>query len=373
MHFFILSVLDTGARSTRGGGCSDVAHEPRPASVTPPRHAIAASLPFGPKANRQFDFGDVLGGSGSTLIHEFEILNSTGHAVKLISAINAKPCCGEIESFQPGILTSGEKASLKIKLKLGQIGQISHRALIETDLESVPVLEFWTLASSHPRFSIVRAGADPDQETSGDIRILIGREYRGDYKFISLGSPAEPAEELEDVEISSVLAARWVGSSQERLLENGLSERSRLFSVAVRSGELGRHTSEIAFSRSGRILTRTMFDWATQPTIVASPSGLIISSAVASKSYSIRLASTHQTEFSLRSIRCTLPSVEVKVARNRADRSYDLLVRHAPAGSGGDPATGVIIVETSDSWQPTVKIGVYVSMSGGRDEGETTK
>ncbi len=116
-----------------------------------------------------------------------------------------------------------------------------------------------------------------------------------------------------------------------------------------------------------------MFDWATQPTIVASPSGLIISSAVASKSYSIRLASTNQTEFSLRSIRCTLPSVEVKVARNRADRSYDLLVRHTPAGSGGDPATGVIIVETSDSWQPTVKIGVYVSMSGGRDEGETTK
>src|SRR5579883_974602 len=87
-------------------GCSD-SNPGTSASRERLTPTVATAIPeaaFGGKEARTFDFGHVIGGPGRTLIHHYQITNMAGRPVRLLRAINSKPCCGEIERFEAATL-----------------------------------------------------------------------------------------------------------------------------------------------------------------------------------------------------------------------------------------------------------------------------
>jgi hypothetical protein len=345
-------------------GCSDSSPETfRPRATSSPKGVTAQ---FGRNDEREFDFGHVIGGAGRTLVHNYQIVNRSDRPIKLVRAVNGKPCCGQIEEFQPGMLDPGQSTTLRVKVKTEQLGSISHRALVETNADGTPVLEFWTLANAHPRVRMIEAG-DPKQAETVRTHFLIGEEVPRKLSLSSLGTTLEPPEDLDSVEIACNLPARWTGAARLEPLTNGLQERRRDFSLLVKAGDPGQHSIEVKFTKHAVVVETTTVTWTTQPLIKASPPGLILSSNQTNQAYRILVTSSNKTRFTIKQVRATLPDVEVSAERNAGDQSYSLSVRRHHTVNTKTSRTGEIVVETDSPQQPLLKVGLYLPTGGVHD------
>ena len=336
---------------------------------TPPRDRSdlreSPTTPFGDLADRRHDFGAVVGRPGRTLTHAYLLTNSTSGPVKVLQAVNAKPCCGDV-AMGPATLEPGQSATLEVTVRVGgSIGPLSHRAIVETDHPAAAQLEFWTLADVHPRLRI--------EEADQDLPALRpGATERREFAALAYGTADDPPIDLDGPMFRSDLEADWSGPAEDSPLANGLVERSRPFAVALEAGaEPGLRTGELRIvDRGGEFLLGYPLRWEVVPAIKATPSGIVITPSSTVRDPKILLQAQDGRAFRVLGVESDLPGIVAEPPRPESGATQVLRLAIEPGpGNAGRP--GTIAVTTDHPDQPRIDLTVYVSGSvSSRSEAE---
>lgn len=245
----------------------------------PPTQALVQSdplpnedrSPLGGDDGRRFDFGQVIGAPGLRLTHVFPLRNSSDRPVKVLRALNAKPCCGEVEPMQPTTLQPGETAHLKVTVHAGTtIGVLQHRTLVEIDDPNAPPLEFWTLATVHP-------GARIEASHQGVPDILAGRSAALDFTVLTYGTKAHRPLPLGDSAVQSPLSLAWASAATEHAIDDGVIERSRSFTLHLKANDdPGPKSSVLRVVDSGTVVLDHPVRWEVIPPITQTPKMVVL-------------------------------------------------------------------------------------------------
>lgn len=215
--------------------------------ITPP----SVDHPLGPESDHRHHFGSAVGRPNLRLTHEYLIKNRSSKPVKILRSVNAKPCCGDVESIGPKSLAPGESIALKVTLRLGETsGPLQHRALVETDLPGETLLEYWTTADILARVRV-------EEKTEKFDPLLPGQSARREFVAFAYGTTADPPVRLDDSTLKATSGVVWAGPVSERELEGQIIERSRPFTIELKAeGEPGSRIENISLADGKEILWR---------------------------------------------------------------------------------------------------------------------
>ena len=197
---------------------------------------------FGDEASRRHDFGAVIGRPGLTLRHAYPLVNQTDGPVRILRAVNHKPCCGDV-ALEPTTLGPGEAATLEVAIRVNQaLGPIAHYAVVETDHPGAGQLDFETTVHAYSRARIEGSGRSFPS-------LLPDEEARHRFVASSCGTSDAPSLSLGDGDLESALAIRWDGPAEEREIDSGMTERSRPFSILLPAdGRVGPRAEDIVLN-----------------------------------------------------------------------------------------------------------------------------
>lgn len=336
------------SRQAVGGGAESSVSASR---VSRPVAEIAhAAPPLGGAEERRRDLGVVVGGPGRTRDQTFSLVNRSRRPVRLLRAINAKSCCGEVLSLSPTVIRPGEAASLAVRIKLGQtIGSLSHRALVETDHPDAPSLEFWTLADVRPRARI-------EESAEPSTRLFPGMEASRGFTLVALGTATDPPMALDDAAIRSPLPIKWVGPAADEPLDGGVIQRTRPFEVGLKAGvAVGPRIDEIRFVVGDEVLLNHVFRWEVSPAIRATPGGIVAPATAEVHTVKILLSAQDGRPFRVTGVGPKPEGVEVKSAVAKPAKAHTILVVITP----GAARVGKAVIQTDHPSQSTVDVAIY--------------
>lgn len=227
--------------------------------------------PLGGADDRRFDFGQVIGTPGLKLTHVFRLTNGSDRPVKILRALNAKPCCGEVEPMAPTTLRPGETGNLKVTVHAGSaIGAIQHRALVEVDDPDSPPLEYWTFVTVHPGVRI--EAAQP-----GVPEIRAGRAATLDFTLFTYGTETHRPLTLGDSAVQSPLSLAWGAAATDHTIGGGVTERSRGFTLTLKAdNDPGPKSSVLRVVDSGAVVLDHPFHWEVVPPITETPKMVVL-------------------------------------------------------------------------------------------------
>ena len=314
---------------------------------------------FGDDTGRRHDFGAVIGHPGLTLRHAYPLVNTTDGPVRILRAVNHKPCCGDV-ALKPTTLGPGEAETLEVFVRVGEtLGPLGHFAAVETDHPGAEALEFVTTVTAHPRFRIEREGeAMPT--------LLPNEDARRTFVAFSYGTRDDPPPPLDESAIESALAVEWLGPAERRSLDGGVTEGSRSFSVLLTAaGVVGRRAEEIRLIEGGEIALRYPLRWEVIPAIRASPPGLVVSHAAGSTDRRVLLHSGDGRAFRIEGVESDLAGLDIQAESvgSKCAHIVEISIRPGPDNAG---KAGRVSIATDHPGQPLVEVAIYIS--GGTDD-----
>ena len=311
--------------------------------------------PAGADSSRRFHFGSVVGRTNLKLPHDYTITNRSDRPFKILRSINAKPCCGEVEPIAPKILAPGESITLKVTVRIGEtLGLLRHRALVETDLPTDSVLEFWTTADVLPRVRV--------EEVAGDLHPLFpGQSARRRFTAIAYGTATDAPPELDDSTVRATSGVIWEDAARERRLDNQILERTRHFAVELKAGgKPGSRIEDISVVDGKNILWRQQLAWEVASSLKATPPGIILSQPSGVTEEKVVIRSVDRRPFSLLGIESNLPGVSARAGDGGAQAVHVVRVKIEPSPGNAGHA-GRVMIKTDHPNQPVVIVSVFVS------------
>jgi hypothetical protein len=275
--------------------------------------------------------------------------------VRILQFINAKPCCGEVDSTEPKTLAPGESITLKVRVKAGEtLGPLSHRALVKTDLAESSELEFWTLADVIPRARL-------EETTQKATSLFPGQSARRDFVAFSSGTKAEPPLTLDDTTVKASTGLTWGGPATESRSEGGIVESRRPFTIELKAdGQPRTCHVDISIVDGTSILLRRLIDWEVASCLKASPPGIIVTDRSERTETNILIRSVDDRAFALSEATSSLPGVvaEFKGSERHGIHVVRVKIESGPANRG---KTGQVTITTDHPSQRIVRVSVFVS------------
>jgi hypothetical protein len=310
---------------------------------------------FGGQAERQHDFGLVIGSAELKLSHSFNLTNTTGRSVRLLRAVNHKPCCGDVR-FQPTTLSPGQEAKLEVTIRIGESTEpFSHLTVLETDHPSFPRREFYVFARPHPHFRL-----DPDDNNKA-LAVTPKSSIVASFIAFAYGTQSQPPISLGEATVASDSKATWCGPSRDRVMENGLIERSRPISLSLRGdGDPGDRISTINVTHGSETLGASNFRWEVVPGIKASPSTLLLTHGSDSRRRIIWLRSQDGRPFQVVDVSSSVPGIRGTITEKGAKLVHNLGVTIG-LEPGNSTRWGQLTIKTSHPSQPIVKMTVFIA------------
>ncbi len=358
MYLFVLSVLAisvAGCDQAPMPGIPNVAHSPVPKDVRVP-------IPFGDSAARTHDFGSIPGYAGLRLTHRYPMTNGSDRAVKLLRAVNGKPCCGDI-GFEPVTLEPGGTAWLEVILRVGGGDEpLSHFASVATDHPEAQVLEFRTSAQPRPRFVIERADESTPSVKLGETKeiSLVARSF---------GVKDRPPVDLDRLKFESDITVEWDGLSSETKTPEGSVERTRKARAILKAaGTPGQRITTVGIRHDDETIPVPPLTWQVEPVLAFEPKALILLVSESAVEKTITLSAGDGKPIEITDITSDMPSLKLQAERSEMSPAQSIRVSFDPKVIV-KARTGTITVTTTHLSQPVATVGVFLTRPSTADTG----
>jgi hypothetical protein len=304
------------------------------------------------EADRQHDFGAVIGRPGRKMVHRYRLANTTRHDVKIVDVINRKTCCGIIRVGTLA-LRPGDATDVEVTLVVGErFGEVTYETEVVTDLSSDPNLVLRTTATAIPA---VRVEEVSPQGGTILIGIGTGEPKRAEFRVFASGTPTEPPVDLGRVELRSTIKVAWVGPKEEGPSDDGLRVETRRFAAWLDpAGTPGERTAEILFQDGKQVLHRHDVSWEVVSPITASPKMIVMRPG--ERDRRVIIHSRDRRPFRITRIECKAPGIQVR-AGNAAALTQTVEVEGVPRPESGQ---GVVTVFTDHPAQGRVELPFVV-------------
>ncbi len=255
----------------------------------------------------------------------------------------------------PTTLHPGQRVGLEVTLKVGESTEpLSHLAVVETDDPEYPTREFFTFAKPHPRFRLEPKGAQ-------SIVLAPSATFAASLIAFSYGMASESPPSLDEAVLASDAGPEWVGPSRERVLDDGLIERSRPLTVQlVGKGDPGERLTRIHVSLRGETLGMAALHWEVTPGIKAAPRALLVNSASAVTLQTITLRAQDDQGFEVVELSSDLPGIRNETMDPGLRTVHVVRVAIEP-GRENVRRWGKLTIKTTHPTQRIIKIPVFVT------------
>ncbi len=301
-------------------------------------------------ADRQHDFGAVIGRPGRTMEHRYRLSNATARPVEILQVVNRKRCCGIVRADRMRIEPGGT-ASIDLTLVVGdKIGPVVHEAEVVTDCPTEESIVLRTTALASPAFRV------EELSSAGDAPIFAGGEPRRvELRAIVAGDAAEPPADLGRASLRSTVAVTWLGGQESEEDDGGLRVRSRRLAAMLDAEKLGRASAEILILDGEKILLTHAIRWEVVSPISSSPKVIVMKAEGGDLRASLH--SRDKAPFRIVNVDCDAAGVEPRPQAGPAALVQTIRFDGAPRGG---PSRGVISVTTDHPAQKKVEIPYVV-------------
>lgn len=311
---------------------------------------------FGTETERVHDFGTVIGSPGLKLTHKYPLKNTTNKPLRIIQAINQKPCCGDVE-LNPGIIQPGESVDLLVTIRVGENTEpLSHLAIVQTDSPQFPTREFYTFVKPHPRLLM-------EQDSDSIPIVFPGESKRQRFTVRAFGNTETSPIDLNSIEIVSDEAVEWVEPVQEAQNKTGLSEFTRKFDLILKNSENpGLKTTSINIKQGKNVLLGKNFQWEVAAILKTEPKALFISMIDGNNPHKVSISATDGYEFEIKNIQSSHSNVKVVEPQKIKSASHEVNIDVGKISSS-DNRVGTIEFETTHPRQAVVRLGFFITES----------
>lgn len=311
---------------------------------------------FGNDAERVHDFGTVIGSPGLKLTHKYPLKNTTNKPLRIIQAINQKPCCGEVE-LNSGIIQPGESVDLLVTIRVGENTiPLSHLAIVQTDSPQFPTREFFTFVKPHPRILI-------DQDSDAIPVIFPGETKRQQFTVRAFGNTETSPVDLNSIEIVSDEAIEWVEPVQEAQNKTGLLEFTRKFDLILKNnGKSGLRSTSINIKQEKNVLLGKNFEWEAASLLKTIPKVLFISMKDGNKSHKVSINAIDGNKFEIKKIQSSHANLTVPGPPKIKSASHEVNIEVGTISSS-DKRAGTIEFETTHPHQAVFRLGIFITES----------
>lgn len=335
--YLFLSILAGCDGSARSGDATGSASDANPTLIA--------------EADREHDFGRVIGSLGRTVEHRYHLTNRTQLDVRIMNVVNRKACCGLVRAV-PLTLRPGDGTVVDVALLVGdRFGGVVHEAEVVTDSADEPSIVLRTMARAVPPIRV-------EEEGTSHRTVLVGSpEPRvAAFRVYASGTSAEPPVDLDGLELRSTVSVAWAGSTESCPADAGLGVHSRRFTVTLNSaGPPGGRRAEVVLRRGEQVFWRQVVTWDVVSPIVASPKMLALRPG--RTGYSVVLRSQDRKAFHVERIECKTAGFRVRALNPTAAFSQTIALEGVPPPS---QRRGVITVFTDHPMQRILELPFVV-------------
>jgi len=287
------------------GGCGDESSAPQlKTSDAETRPSLIA------EADRQFDFGDVIGKPGQKMDHRYRLVNPSRLDVKLVEVVNRKSCCGLI-TVGKQVLHPGDATDVTVTLVVGdKFGGVVHETEVVTDLPTDASIVLRTSATAHPAFRFEEiASPESEGEASGGFT----KPRRAEVRVFATGTAADPIADLDRLELRSTIKAEWMGSKEPVRSDDVLKiESRRLTAWLDTAGPTGDRRAELLLCEGAKVLAKHVVAWEVVSPIAISPKIIVIMPG--KRDYQTLVQSRDHKAFRITKIECRTPGLKAHAA-----------------------------------------------------------
>ena len=306
---------------------------------------------LGLTTDRKYDFGKCLISPLLNLTHQYPVRNNSNQPIKLLRALNQKPCCGDIK-FDPVTLQPGESHHLTVALKHNQSNNaLSHLAIIETDHPQLQFIEFYTFADPQPMFLLERG-----DDTITKVRI--GESKRVALNFHCYGDAKNKPIDLDRIRVETDLGFEWVGPIAQISNRDGFLETIRKGELVFKGqGSSGSRISAVQVKDHDKTLYNENFAWEVDQILKINPTVLMLSSQGSNKENAIVINSLDGKAFKVTEIIPDLPDLKVGKLVQIDPSSYSFVVQFDEKPSS--TRSGVIKLMTTHPHQASLALSYF--------------
>jgi hypothetical protein len=298
-------------------------------------------------ADRQYNFGAVIGRPEQKVDHRYRLINAAQHDVKIVNVINHKTCCGIVQVGN-SVLRPGETTDVVVTLVVGdKFGEVVHETEVVTDQASDSNIILRTTAEAIPAFRI------EEQSSSAEPIVMGTREpRRAEFRVFASGTETDPPANLDRAELRSTIKAEWVGAKTLNPSEDGLSVESRAFTALLDgTGSPGYRKAEILLQDGKQVLDRYVVSWEVVAPIVASPKVIVLSPG--KREYHFVIRSRDKTSFRVTRIECGDPGLKPGAANPTSAVTQTVELEGVPEKGSRQ---GVVTVYTDHPAQGKIEV-----------------
>lgn len=302
-------------------------------------------------ADREHDFGPVIGRPGQKMDHRYRLANATGRDVAIVDVINRKTCCGIVQAVAK-TLRPGETTVIVVTLVVGdRFGGVDHRTEVVTDQPDEPSIVLRTTAQAYPAFRV-------EEPASNKEAIFTGSGPRmAEFRVVATGNTAEPAADLDRLTLKSTATVEWTGSKEAAPSEvEGLTSESRRFVARLDPSEgPGAHRSEVLLLDGDQVRFRHILEWTVETPLSASPRMIVLKPGQGS--LRVLIQSRNKKPFRVDRVESATPGVRGRAASAAVALAQMIEIEGAPPS---DVKKGTLTVVTDHPAQPTIELPFVV-------------
>lgn len=309
----------------------------------------------------QYDFGLLLAGSETKLVHTYKLTNISFKGVRILGVENRKPCCGEVATVEPQTLEHGQALEVPVTLKLGVgSGEVLRHAVLQVDGNDNSI-SLITRATSQSRIAMIAVQPEIDLLNLGETRSV-------EYFVYSYGTQSIPCLNLDDMEIRSELPTKWV-DKVERLGTSGrhiFEHRRRLAVTLPAASEPGRRSYMLFIQdHAGLIVGRQQIVWTVLNQLETTPTGLIFAANSAIGDHKqVVLRSRDDEPFKILGTESSLTNISIET--DQLQKTTHRIKVANFNDTSLNAKIGELKIRTNHPKQPNVTISVYVTGRDGR-------
>ena len=162
--------------------------------------------------SRSHHFGAVVSRPGLKLKHDYRLLNTSNHDVRVVEMVNRKPCCGEVRVGKT-LLHPNDAADVEVTLAVKQeFGDIVHDTIVMTEPAQPEELLLRTMAKAYPAIRIEEV-----TPANGIVLLSSDKPKPVEFRALAYGSRAQ-ARRLTWTAWSSARQSKSIGSGPRRKL-----------------------------------------------------------------------------------------------------------------------------------------------------------
>ncbi len=221
-------------------------------------------------STEELNLGLVLA-QGQILQHHFTLTNRSERPIRLLTASSSFPCCSSIGPI-PGTIPPGGEAKVPVVIKTqNKSGPLRIGFTVTTDSSVAPVSHFGITVRLIPEWQIEEIGQNTDSLSIGESGKRI---YRITCRRMESSGLCLPESVTEGGPLRAVLKAE----TQATNISGDLIESNCEVAVdLLPSPQTGRRQGEILFKWLNGLTRGHVITWNVKPSLIASPSGLVIS------------------------------------------------------------------------------------------------